>query len=711
MNLIADALTVFGSRFGIGINPAKRECYLIKADDIKAFPFELEAGIEVNGKRIYLPLSSDKENFYFHDQKLTPTTMQLSGIDPDSGLHLKLSFMIPFRPKDVYFSTIPVIYIKLKLEKLPNPFRWFGVKITKLEGKIFLRFKSKKFNYEYDKDKKEVLLSYEHIIKRPPKVEGGVLAQLSTPIEEKRKSTDRIAILEGDYSDGEFYRHFDINSDGEILICWANYESPILSVKGKLCEFKYTESFRDVQDVVKWGKENYREVLKNSNNVDNIFLSHNLGVSVSNLMSMTLHSWLYDSWYVRLDDEKDWYSVWEGSCFFHSTIDVEYTQSPFYLSVWPELLELELDEWPLYAKDGEIAIGDRGKGSLFLSHDMGLFANADRHFYPHEMEVEENANYILMAYAHWRRTGNDGIIRKHFQLIKKLMDFILACDTTGNGIVDLCCANTIDDASPAVQFGKEQIYLAVKSMAAVLCGIEILAYTSKENLSKYKTFVSRAKNTIEKEGWKDDHYIVSLTKSADGLVDPWSGKKLSGELEGWDAYHIYTENGLALLEMVGKRIGLSEKRIKEDILNAVKNTFTKYGCRHSSYIHNVRDSEVRIGLASSSNKVGWISMNMLRDIVACYYGIDLFYLAENYWDWQLTTNSQDIYLFFETFYGNNLNLYPRGLAVFGYMEAIAGFSCDRVNGRKSSKPIRRNIEIPIFMFADWREGKVLKIKT
>ncbi len=56
MNLIADALTVFGSRFGIGINPAHRECYLIKSNDIKAFPFEIEAGIEIEGRKIYLPL-------------------------------------------------------------------------------------------------------------------------------------------------------------------------------------------------------------------------------------------------------------------------------------------------------------------------------------------------------------------------------------------------------------------------------------------------------------------------------------------------------------------------------------------------------------------------------------------------------------------------------------------------------------------------------
>ncbi len=711
MNLIADALTVFGSRFGIGANPAKKECYLIKANDMKSFPFEIEAGVEIAGRKVVLPLTKEGENFYFHDQKITPTTMRYSGIDPDSGLHFKLTFRIPFRPRDVYFSTIPVIYIEAEVEKLSNTFRWMPVKIKDADFKIFLKLKSNEFSFNFEKKSKEVELTYKHFIRRPPETKEGLLAQETTPILEERITKNKIAIIEGEFENGEFYENCGSTKERKkIILCWADYEAPVLLVKDKLREFKYTEYFKNVDEVLKWGNNNYHKVVENSNKVDDIFLSHNLGTSVSNLLSMTLHSWLFDTWYVRLDD-KDWYSVWEGSCFFHSTVDVEYTQSPFYLSVWPELLELELDEWTDFGKPGESVIGDRGKGTIFLSHDMGVLANADRQYYPHEMEVEENANYILMAYAHWRRTGKDNIIRKHKDFIKKLMDFIIACDTTGNGIVDLCCANTIDDASPAIQFGKEQIYLGVKAMAAIKAGIEILKYNGLKDTDTYKKFVSSSISTIEKEGWLNDHYIVSLTKTKDGLIDPWTKEKLSGELEGWDAYHIYTENGLALLEMVGFKVGLNPDRIRKDLINATKKTITKYGCRHSSYVSKEEKHDVKVGLASSSNKVGWISMNMLRDIVACYYGIDLINLSENYWDWQLTTNSQDIYLFFETFYGNNLNLYPRGLAIFGYMEAIANFVYDKVKGRKTYKPLKKNLIVPLYFFADWEKGEVLKIQS
>jgi hypothetical protein len=712
MQLMADAITVFGSRFGVAINPARRECYLIKANEIKSFPFEIRAGVEFEGKKIFFPLCKNEKYFDFLDQDSTPTTIQLSGIDPESGLHVKLTLRSLFKPRDIFLSTIPVIYIEVEVKRLLTSFRWFPLRKDKIKGKIFIEISSDRFKFEEGKEN-ELKFSYSHIIRRPPQTDKGLLAQTSKLVDEERKCTNKISGIEGKLENTTFYQEFELlpGEEGKrIVLCWADYEKPILMLKNGLAEFKYTEYFKNLDEVSEWARKNYNIALDNSKKVDGIILSHNLGNSVSHLLIYTLHSWLFDTWYVRKPEGGDWYSVWEGSCYFHSTVDVEHTQTPFYLTVWPELLELELDEWPAYAKDGEKVIGERGKNTLYLSHDIGILANADRQYYPHDMEVEESANYIIMAYVHWRRTAKDTIIKKHADFIQKLMDFILACDTTGNGFVDRCCANTIDDASPAIQFGREQVYLAVKAMAAISCGVEILSYVMKDNVGKYNDFVLRAISTLEKKGWKEDHYIVTLTKTADGLVDPWTGKEMSGELEGWDSYHIYTENGMALLEMTGKRIGLKEERIRADILNAVKKTLLKYGCRHSSYIPH-KTVEAIEGLASGSNKVGWISMNMLRDIAGGYYGLDLFSLAGNYWDWQLTTNTQDIYLFFETFYGNNLNLYPRGLAIFGYMDGISGFVYDKVKNLKRFSPVRANIDVPLYLFADWEKGKVLKVKS
>jgi uncharacterized protein (DUF608 family) len=91
------------------------------------------------------------------------------------------------------------------------------------------------------------------------------------------------------------------------------------------------------------------------------------------------------------------------------------------------------------------------------------------------MEVEEVANYVILAYAYWRRTGDRSIHLRHGETIRRFLDFLVACDTSGNGVPDLGCTNTIDDASPAIQYGRQNVYLAVKTLAALACGADLLS--------------------------------------------------------------------------------------------------------------------------------------------------------------------------------------------------------------------------------------------
>jgi hypothetical protein len=113
----------------------------------------------------------------------------------------------------------------------------------------------------------------------------------------------------------------------------------------------------------------------------------------------------------------------------------------------------------------------------------------------------------------------------------------------------------------------------------------------------------------------------------------------------------------------------------------------------------------------SAPDVGWISMNMLRDIAAAYRGIDCLAMAERYWDWQCTANSQELKLFFETFYGNDLYYYPRGAAVYGYLDAAVGFRLDRVTGVTGISPIRASLVVPLLALADWTTGRVPLVRT
>ena len=156
---------------------------------------------------------------------------------------------------------------------------------------------------------------------------------------------------------------------------------------------------------------------------------------------------------------------------------------------------------------------------------------------------------------------------------------------------------------------------------------------------------------------------------------------------------------------------LDESRLKTDLINSLVHTKGKYGCRHTSYVNTKPTNLLVPGLAGSAPKVGWISMNMIRDIAAAYHGIDMFSMIQNYWDWQATSNSQETLMFFETFYGNNLNFYPRGLAVFGYLEAALGYSFDKVSGLQKIDPMKNSLEIPLLFFADWKKGKAPVVKS
>lgn len=703
MQLMGDSISVFGGRFGIALDPAKKCASMIRHDAHPGLPFEIAVGFDLNGNRSYLPLSSEGKTFEFCDFDATATSMRIIGIEPSSGIRVSLKVMIPFRPRDIEFSVTPVIFIDVECERIENDYRWVRMedRDRSIKGRFFIELKnatdSSVFKYVPLSDENRIKIEY----KSPYR-------DLKLLPKKYMDSENYLEILSGLLEGRRVFGDFSLlpgQKAKPIKLALVAYDEPVLQVLGEKVPFKYSQYFKNIDEVSKWARENRELVEENSRKVDGIFASHTMGQAYGHLMIQTLHTWLSDTWFTVRSNGQDWFSCWEGNCYFHSTVDVEYTQTPFYLSVWPELLRLLIDEWCYYGKPGNIVRGleEKGNGTIVMSHDMGEYTLCDKQIYPHEMPVEENANYILMVYAYYLRTGEAGLIYKHKDLLSKLLDFILACDSTGNGIPELGTANTVDDGSPAVQYCSEQIYLGVKAIAAVEAGMNMLLLAGENGLEKYQLFVDRAIKTIEEQGWVKDHYVVTTMRTLDGLFDSWSNKPVSGEAEGWDAYHIYTTNGLTLLDMCGYKTGISEEHIKTDLQTALEKTKLKYGSSHSSYRKE--------GISGHPSKIGWISMNMLRDISAAYRGLDFFSMSEGYWDWQLVSNTQEYMGFHETFYGNTLCFYPRGIACFGYLDAALGFVFSPVLNKKSFAPVRSNLKVPLLLFADWKEGNVPIVTT
>ncbi len=133
---------------------------------------------------------------------------------------------------------------------------------------------------------------------------------------------------------------------------------------------------------------------------------------------------------------------------------------------------------------------------------------------------------------------------------------------------------------------------------------------------------------------------------------------------------------------------------------------TKYGCRHTDYRPEPGQGVLTQGLAVTGGTTGWVAMNVLRDLAAAYRGVDMLAMVERYWDWQCAANAGEVRGFFETFGGNNLCFYPRGVAAWGYFEAAAGFVYDAVAGVQEVTPLRLTCQVPLLALADWAARQV-----
>ena len=89
-----------------------------------------------------LPLCSEAEAFGFVDQEMTPTALAMTGIDPETGIKVRLELRIPFRPLDPEFSTVPVYYLKVCVSRLGKPFRWNKPPEGLVRGSLFIEFAS-----------------------------------------------------------------------------------------------------------------------------------------------------------------------------------------------------------------------------------------------------------------------------------------------------------------------------------------------------------------------------------------------------------------------------------------------------------------------------------------------------------------------------------------------------------------------------------------
>ncbi len=713
MQLMSWTLARLGSRFQLLFEPHKRQ---IRHSALGRFfdqPVDLMVGIiEPDGTERVLPFSQRGSLLSNCEQFERLNSITYRGYSEKYRLRFEFNIHSVFYPQDEALCTMPAFYLEMRVTQSP------AVRLLRPAGKrpgrvkLFIRVARPDTQIVAGGEGGgRIDLTYQ--CPTVPKPDDGVgpfgkpLKQEDrwVPVRERIVSLNAGCAVDPDGRGLTYEMPVTEESSGTKwrLVWGAHCGEPVLRVKqnrkirqGRL---QYAARLADIDAVMKDAIDNRDDRLGHSRRFEKLFDQASLIVSQRHLLSQSWHAFLSNSFWCQLDDGEtgaatgdQWFSVMEGSSFYHSTLDDEYNCSLFYLSLWPGLLAMQLRQWPMLEKP------HKPSGAAFLSHDMGRGCEIAEQAYDHDMPVEENCNYVLLmqAYAHW--TGDLSLVESHAPLLERLARYLIWTDRDGSGFSSEGSPNTLDDASPASQVARKQTYLAVKRLAALDASANLLGRVNcTETAEHCKRIVAEAAPMIEQAAWLGDHYAVCVDRSSTGVIDARTGEPLTDdEIPGWDAYSISTGNGLLLPIMSGRSPLLDPQRLRTDLYNAMRETLSPYGCGHST----LEPENV------------WVSQNLWRDHLGSYLGLSWPpYLAQRYWDLQVMSNTHLQSLgFVDCYIGNNLSFFPRGITSIGYLLAQPRLIIDRLHETGphiSVNPDRHtNQRLPLLPLADWKAGKI-----
>jgi hypothetical protein len=509
----------------------------------------------------------------------------------------------------------------------------------------------------------------------------------------------------------------------------AYVDDPVLQVRGQPCRFKYTQFFRSPAEVADYALADRDAILRRTALFESTIYDATLPPELQDLIAFAFQSWVMNTWWVVDQQKHDWFSVWEGCCKFHSTVDVEYNVSPLYFQYWPWLMGTTLAEWVLFIKPSGV-----------LAHDMGMGLTVGAMEYGHDMPVEENTNFVLLAHQYWRMTGDREALRQLLGPCQTLMDYVTRTDTNGDGFSETGCENTIDQGSAAVQYAPAQTYLAVKALGAYRCLREMAEALGQAEVARGCGERERLiAATLRTKGWLGDHYAVDLkpeerlASAAPDLPDdpatnppatlgpseprayeggmaygpgargyerdparpyPYASQPAPARpVTGWDGFSIYSANGLVYPLRAGLDVGFEREQMRQDLLTVQGRTEKLFGSPHTGNEQNM-----------------WISQNIFRDIAAAYLGLDFTPNVRRYWALQKQINQRKRGCFTDVYiYGSDsisLDYYPRGIAAIGLVPALGGITIDVPGKKITAAPLRVPLRLPLTTLADWEREQI-----
>lgn len=665
-----------GSRWALTFRPRERAVWASPLGRFHDQPFTLRVALVAGGDAVGLPFDPDVTPAPTLRQRFGPASLHFEAPRALYGLDLHASVLAPFVPQDEAISGVPAFLLDVRVARttdlaMPPPAD------LALEVALLPR---RSGSMACD----ERAMLFHTAFGHAPDRRVGFDSAPDEPIE----GTVALWALTGPAptTDGVF--RIPLAAGGEpvsaTFVLIGHCPEPVLTVHGAPHAFAYLDRFPTVSSVAEYVRKQEVTLRTKTALFEQCITASSLSPAAAALIGQGWQGYLTNTWWTRPVEggAPPWFSVWEGNCLYHNTLDVEYHDAVALLLLWPELLRLQLVAWA-------DAVGDDG----IVPHDLGIGRTVQRtQAYPHPMPVEECCNFLLLLFAYWRWTDDWDAVEPLLPVVRRVVDALLAFDTDGDGYHETGTANTIDDAGPAMQFAPRQTYLAIKGLAA-LDAVATLADEAADDAwaETCRQRAAAARRTLDDKAWDGNGYRCSLLLESDTAINPWLGVPHEGPL--WDAAarSPWTTLGLLFHALTDALPELDPTRVRDDISTALEACAGPWGSRHSS----------------AEPAKGWISQNLARDIVAAYFGIDLLDQAARYWAFEQAQNTTGPGgAFVDTIGPNWLSYYPRGAVAMGLLAAAAGLRLDRAGERLTLGPPRVPARVPLLPLADWAAGRV-----
>ncbi len=719
MQLMTWNLGRLGSRFGLQFEPYNRRVMHSGLGRFLDKPLDLAVGlVEPDGQQRVLPFTMDSdhmgvEQFSNCEQFDRMNSITFRGYSERYRLRFEMNVHSVFYPQNELLSTMPAFYLELRVSPEKNFRNLEPVGPTPKEVELFIRVR--RGDTQITAADGGLRLDYTVPLapldpwERPgesaDRVAQAPVAQVhdrlvslnpeAVPVPTGNGLTLKLPVTES--SSGVKWR-----------LVWASHcADPVLDIRHRGAVrpawLRYTEHWADVDQVVDEALRTRDERLALSRRFEKLLEQAPLDAAERHLGHFSYQNFLCNTFWCTTAEpvsgltpegdapprgpDREWFSTWDGSCFYHGVVDVEYNASMFYFALWPRLLRLLIDQWA-----DRIAPHTESGGAV-VPHDLGFACSATDQACVNDMPVEENSNFLLLleTYAHW--TGDVSRVTALADTVEALAEYLLWADGNRSGFPSRGLASAVRSESAALKIARKQTYYAIKRVAALRAAASLLARNHRaEAARRIEDRVEEDLQKIEEAAWLGDHYAVAADKSALDLFNLGAG-----EMPGWDAYSIFTGNAMLLPEMIGRPPLLDRDRLMLDCYRANVECKGRYGDGHTS--HEPQNCR--------------ISQNLWRDMLARYLGIGGPGSAQDYWDLQVMSNTHAQNLgYTDTYIHNRLHNYPRGMVTLGYFLSTPKLMIDRLTPGGTGTyitvdPDRHSQQRwPLLPLADWQAGKI-----